>query len=197
MPSNSALTILGRLGKNTRAPSDTPCLIDSVVINNLPQGISVNCCLVHPKGSAVPVIVMNQNSYNVWIQQPLLAAEIYWVEHFPWDYGVEFHCEVENIKVAFQPLPPADIMATVKAVHDEPYTKPSKEANKEPHPKFGPCSNTKVTDFDFQREVECLPFKLNLGDILVDREHQAKFFDLIYSNQEVFSLHDEDLGYCD
>ena len=31
----------------------------------------------------------------------------------------------------------------------------------------------------------------------MDKEHQARFINLIYSNQEVFSLHDEDLGYCD
>ena len=64
-------------------------------------------------------------------------------------------------------------MATVKAVHDEPDTKPSKEANKEPHPKFGPHPNSNVADFDFQKEVEHLPFKLNLGDIQLDKEHQA------------------------
>ena len=96
--------------------------------------------------------------------------------------------------MAFQPLPLADIMATVKAVHDELDTKPSIEANKEPHPKFGPCPNTKAVDFNFQKEVECLPFKINLGDVLLNRELQAKFFDLISSNQEVFSLHDKDLG---
>ena len=89
LPGNSALTILGRLGKNTKVPSGTPCHIDTGAVNNLPQGISVNCCLVHPKGSAVLVILMDQNNYNVWVQQPLLAAEIYWVEHLPWDYGVE------------------------------------------------------------------------------------------------------------
>ena len=65
--------------------------------------------------------------------------------------------------MAFQPLPPADIVATVKAVHNEPDTKPSKEISKEPHPTFGPHPNTKVADFDFQKEVEHLPFKLNLG----------------------------------
>ena len=176
------------MGKNTKVPSSTPCLI---------EGISVNHCLVHPRGSAVPVIVMNQNNYNVWIQQPLLAAEIYWVEHLPWDYGVELHHEGENIEVAFQPLTPGDSLATVETVHDEPDTKPLKEANKEPHPKFGPCPNTNVADFDFQKEVECLPFKLNLGDIHLDKEHQAKFIDLIYIYKEDFSLHDEDLGYCD
>ena len=62
----------------------------------------------------------------------------------------------------FQPLSLAVIMATVKVVHDKPDTKPSKEASKETYPKFGLCPNTKVADFDFQKEVECLPFKLNL-----------------------------------
>ena len=138
VPGNSALTILGRLGKNTGVPSGTPCLVDTTAVNNLLQGTSVNCCLVHPKGSAVPVILMNQNNYNVWIWQPLLAAEIYWVENLPWDYGVELHQEGENIEVTFQPLPPADIMATVRWVHNEPDTKPSRQANDDPHPTLGP-----------------------------------------------------------
>ena len=94
--------------------------------------------------------------------------------------------------MAFQPIPPADIMATVKSVHDEPGVKPSAE----PRPTFGPRPDTSVADFNFKQEVECLPFKLNLGDVHLEKEHQARFFNLIYSNQEVFSLHDEDLGYC-
>ena len=104
-----------------------------------------------------------------------LAAEIYWVEHLSWDYGVELHQEGENIEVAFQPLPLADIMATGKVVHDEPDPLPSKEANKEPHPTFVLHPNTKAADFDFQKEVECVPFKFSLGDVLLDKEDQAKF----------------------
>ena len=61
----------------------------------------------------MPVILMNQNNHNIWIQQPLLAAEIYTVEHLPWDYGVEFQHHGDSVEVAFQPIPPADIMATV------------------------------------------------------------------------------------
>ena len=83
-------------------------------------------------------------------------------------------------------------MATVKSVHDEPDTKPCSE----PHPTFGPHPNTNMADFNFQQEVEHLPFKLNLGDVPLEKEHQARFINLIYSNQEVSSLHDEDLGYC-
>ena len=83
-------------------------------------------------------------------------------------------------------------MAAVKLVHDEP----GAESSAEPCPTFGPCPDTNAADFNFQQEVECLPFKLNLGDVHLEKEHQARFIDLIYSNQEVFSLHDEDLGYC-
>ena len=137
-PGNSALTIPGRLVKNTKVTSGTPCLIETAVVNNLPQGITMNCCSVHPKGTEVLVILMNQNNYNIWIWQPLLAAEMYWVEHLPWNYGVEFHQQGKSIEVAFQLLPPADIMATVNVVHDEPNTKPSNEAKKEPCPTFGP-----------------------------------------------------------
>ena len=147
VPGNSALTILGRLGKNTKVPSGIPCLIDTAAVSNLPQGISVNHCLVHPRGKMVPVILMNQNNHNIWIWQPLLAAEIYVVEYLPWDYGVEFQHLSNNIEVAFQPIPLADIMATVKSVHNEPGTNPSTE----PHPTFGPHPNTSAADFDFQQ----------------------------------------------
>ena len=140
VPGNSALTILGRLGKNTKVPSGTPC---AAAVSNLPWGISVNHCTVHPRGKTVLVILMNQNNHNIWIQQPLLAAEIYLVEHLPWNYGVEFQHQGNNIEVAFQPIPPADIMATVKLVHNEPGTKPSAE----PHPTFWTPSQYKCSRF--------------------------------------------------
>ena len=127
VPGTSALTTPGRLGKNTKVPSGTPCLVDTAAVNNLLQGISVNCCLAHPKGNVVPVIMINWNNHNVWIWQSLLAEEIFGVEHLPWDYGVELHQEGNKIEVAFQPLPMADIMASVKAVHNKPDKLPLKE----------------------------------------------------------------------
>ena len=54
----------------------------------------------------------------------------YWQQKFTGlniSHGVELHQEGENIEVAFQPLPLADIMATVKVVYDEPGAMPSKE----------------------------------------------------------------------
>ena len=77
VPGNSALTIPCRLGKNTKIPSGTSCLIDTAAVKNLPQGISVNCSLAHPKGSAVPLIVTNQNNHNIWNWQALLTTEFF------------------------------------------------------------------------------------------------------------------------
>ena len=197
MSNNSALTIPGRQGKNTKIPSGTSCLVDTDAVNNLPQGISVNHCLAYLKGSVVPVIMINQNNHNLLIWQPLLAAEFFGVQHIPWGYWVELHQEGGKIEVAFQPLLLADIMASVKVVHNEPdMVSLKKEASQEPHPTFGPHPNTQGIDIDFKKEIEHLPFKLNLGDIPLDKEHQTKFINLICSNQEVFSLHNEDLGYC-
>ena len=71
--------------------------------------------------------------------------------------------------------------------HDEPDQVTSKEASQEPHPTFGPHPNTKVADFNSEKEVKCLSFQLNLGDIPLEIEHQAKFIDLIYHNQEVYN----------
>ena len=172
--------------------------MDTSAIHYLPQGFSFNCCLAHPKDHVVPVIVMNQNNQNIWIWQPLLAAEMFWVEHLPWDYREERHQEGQNIEVVFQPLPIADIMASVH-VHDEPSKVPpvEKEASQESCPTFEPHPNTQVADFNVKKEVECFPFKLKLGDVPLEKEYQDKFINLIFSNLEVLFLHDEDFFYCD
>ena len=120
MPGNSALTIPGRIGKKIKICSATPCLIDTAAVSNLPWGTSINHCLAHPKGNVVLVTVVNQSNHNVWLQQPLLVAEMFYVEHLPWDYGVVFHQEGQNIEVAFQPMPRAEIRASLQVVHDEP-----------------------------------------------------------------------------
>ena len=65
-------------------------------------------------------------------------------------------------------------------------------------PLFGPRPDTQSADFNFEAEVKCLPFKLNLGDAAkLTCVQQSQFIDLIYDHPEVFSLHDEDLRFCD
>ena len=55
----------------------------------------------------------------------------------------------------------------------------------------------KAANFDFQAEVDCLPFKLNMGTkVNMTCEQQSQFINLFYDHPEVFSLHDENLGFC-
>ena len=67
----------------------------------------------------------------------------------------------------------------------------------EEKPKFGLPLDYDSPDFNFKRECERLPFPLNIGEAPLDLNQQKRFIELIYDNQEVFSLYDGDLGYCD
>ena len=63
--------------------------------------------------------------------------------------------------------------------------------------KFGPQPNFNDPNFDFCKELKRLPFPLNLGEVEMSTEQQVRFLKLIYDNQIVYSLCDEDLGLCD
>ena len=53
------------------------CMVEAREYNNLPMGIVVNRTMVTPnKCKWVPIVLVNTSSYNVWIHQPLLAADI-------------------------------------------------------------------------------------------------------------------------
>ena len=53
-------------------------------------------------------------------------------------------------------------------------------------------------NFDFKAEIDHLPFKLNTGTTVeMTHEQQSQFINIIYDHPEVFSLHVEDLGFCD
>ena len=64
---------------------------------------------------------------------------------------------------------------------------------KDEKPSFGIRPNTKNPDFDFKKELERLPFELNIGDA----PQQARLIDVIYDHTKVFSLFDGDLRFCD
>ena len=73
---------------------------------------------------------------------------------------------------------------------------PSEEESTPPLPSFGPVPNT-TKDNSSDDEVEKLPFKFNLRDTPFNKEEQDCLLSLVYNHQKVFSLHDEDLGFCD
>ena len=125
--------------------------------------------------------------------------EFFYVKHLAWDYGIEFHQDGQNIEVAFQPRLMSEIMASVQMVHDEPDHIPSVKggANQQPHPTFGPCPNTEVDDFNFGKEVEHLPFKLNLGDILWMMNTWPNLLIGFIVTWKYFLCMMEDMDYCD
>ena len=101
IPRNS--TILGCTNKLLRR---TTCLAEQVEHHNLPLGIVVNQYVAIPKARAIPVIIINTNKYNIWVRQPLLAAELYDAECNQIEYRATMDQEGENINIRFQPVPP-------------------------------------------------------------------------------------------
>ena len=62
---------------------------------------------------------------------------------------------------------------------------------------FGSRPDFNSPNYDFVKELARLPFPLNLGKVNLSKNQQVRFLELIYDNQSVFSLGDEDLGLCD
>ena len=201
IPANCMKVLQGRTIKMTQRLS---CMVEARECNNLSLGLVVNRTMVTPnKSKRVPVVIVNTNSYNVWIRQPLLAADMVEAGDCPWDYQpVMFH-KGSNIKVSFCPVPPPEIQAEVMAASASNSTKlndnkPDKTNIEQwEKPKFGPCPKFNNPNFNFERELSWLPYPMNIGDVDMSRTQQQKFLELIYDNQSMFSLCDEDLGLCD
>ena len=70
------------------------------------------------------------------------------------------------------------------------------EVEENPQPTFGLHPDVR-SNYSFEDEVQCLPFKFNLGDAPFNKEQQDQLLNLIYDYKEVVSLHNEDLGFCD
>ena len=84
IPANSVKILTGKMNKIQKKYS---CLIEPREINNLPLGVVVNRTIITPKKSKqVLIMLMNTNSYNIWIRQPLLAANVVEAEHCPCDH---------------------------------------------------------------------------------------------------------------
>ena len=189
---------------------------------NLPSGVAVNNTYVQPtKSGRITVCLQNTNEHNVWIRQPLYAGDLWDVEKEDWEHEPVLVRETETntITVKFQQVPPehmrkdifsqaAEMFGSDKTNENEekddsdnkqgldaPAT--STDAADQEKPEFIPRPDTSSADFEFQKELERLPFTINIGEAPLTREQQARFIDLIYEYKEVFSLYDGDLGYCD
>ena len=121
-----------------------------------------------------------------------MATELYTAECHPVEHQTAIEVEGDVANVSFLPVVPDTIRVQVGQV--ESTSADTSTPNPEEKPVFGPRPNTQAADFDFEAEIKCLPFKLNLGDeVKLTHVQQSWFIDLIYDHPEVFSLHDEDL----
>ena len=203
IPAGTSKVVIGKTQEKLPRGS---YMVEATDDDNLPCGVSVNHTYVNPtKAKQVSVILLNTNSYNVWIRQPLYAATIWDVDLKDWDYEpiITKSDEVDTFEVKLQPIPPEDlreeILSNATEVNQDINDTSGKRASKEKDekPSFGTKPNTKDPDFDFKKELERLPFELNIGDAPLTRDQQARLIDVIYSHTEVFSLFNGDLGFCD
>ena len=178
-------------------------MVEATDDDNLPCGVSVNHTYVNPtKAKQVSVILLNTNSYNVWIRQPLYAAAIWDVELKDWDYEpiITKSDEANMFEVKLQPVPPEDlreeILSNATEINQETNDTSGRSASKEKDekPSFGARPNTKDPHFDFKKKLERLPFELNIGDAPLTRNQQARLIDVIYSHTEVFHYLTETWG---
>ena len=179
-------------------------MIEARSQNNLPMGVVVNHTAVTPtKSKNVPVTLMNTNSYNVWIKQPLLAADIVEVDHCPWDYHSTMSRDGSEVDVSFCPVPNPDVQADVLSVNATRTEKKAGEMEttkgeeQRERPKFGPRPKFNSKNFDFKKELARLPFPVNIGEVELSPLQQKCFLELMYNHQSVLSLCDEDSGLCD
>ena len=183
------------LGHTTKVHPKAVCLVEQAEHHNLPQGIVVNRCVATVKSRSVPVVLINTTKQNVWLWQPLLAAELYTVEYHPVEHQVDIDVKGDIANVSFLPVVPDTIRVQVEQV--EATSTDTATPNPEEKLVFGPRPDTQSANFNFEAEVKHLPFKLNLGDeAKLTCIQQSQFIDLIYDHPEVFSLHNEDLGFC-
>ena len=164
--------------------------------HNLPPGIVINRCVDTTKARSVPVILVNTNRQNVWIQQPLLAAELFSADQVEEiEQRANMERQGDNIQISFSPVAPDPIRVRTEQV--ETVTPDIDPPIPNEKPSFGPRPDVKSANFDFKLEIDSLPFKLNLGTTVeMTHEQQSQFINIIYDHPEVFSLHDEDLGFC-
>ena len=120
-------------------------MIEATDNDNLPCGISVNHTYISPtKSRQVSVILLNTNTYNVWIHQPLYTTTIWDVELKDWEYEPIFTKDVSSNTVSPEDLH-EDILSHSTETEQEGSETKQKETTGEKHekPSFGAQPDTK------------------------------------------------------
>ena len=112
------------------------CLVEQAEHHNLPLGIVVNRCVAKVKARSVPVILINTTKQNIWLWQPLLAAELYTAEYHPVEHRADMEIKGENVNISFQPMVPKTIRVQAEQVEATPADISPPDSNE--RPVFGP-----------------------------------------------------------
>ena len=127
-------------------------MVEAIDNDNLPCGVSVNHTYLKPtKSRQVSVILLNTNSYNVWIHQPLYAATIWDVELKDWEYEpiIAKSKDSDTVEIKLQQVPPEDLRKEILSYAVETEQEDSKPLDKETSteqtdkPSFGARPDTK------------------------------------------------------
>ena len=158
VPGNSAITVLGWTNKIS---ARITCLVEQVQHHNLPPGIVINRCVATTKARSVPVILVNTNRQDTWIQQALLAAELFSADQVEEiEHRANMERQGDNIQISFSPVAPDSIR--VRSEQVETVTPDIDPPASNEKTSFGPRPDVKSENFDFKAEIDCLPFKLNM-----------------------------------
>ena len=113
IPANTSKVVVGKT--QDRLPRGS-YMVEATDDDNLPCGVSVNHTYVSPtRSKQVSVILLNTNSYNVWIRQPLYAATIWDVDLKDCDYEpiITKSTETDTFEIKLQPVPPEDLLEEI------------------------------------------------------------------------------------
>ena len=98
IPANSSKIIYGKNKKGKKGRKRGNMMLQKSRYSNMPAGLELNECLIGIKTKRIPVILINTNSYNVWIRKVYLAADMCEVDVQEWENEITLDM-VESNKV--------------------------------------------------------------------------------------------------
>ena len=182
------------LGKTSKINSNRSYMVETAAHANWPSGIVVNCSYDILQTSRTSMIEVNNTSRNIWIRQPFPTADIYKVELHPWQYCANLNREGNDIKISFQLAIPPEIEHDLQSNQMEAVEK----------------SVTSEVQGNLNQHlgliliwVQIIILKMSCSDchlgltygIPLSKEQQDWLLDLIYDYKDIFSMHNEYLGF--
>ena len=138
-------------------------MVEATDDDNLLCGGSIKHTYVNPtKSRQVSVILLNTNTYNVWIRQPLYAATIWDVELKDWEYEpiMTKDKDLDTVEIKLQQVLPEDLREEIlshamemEQEEDKPNGKDTSK-DKVEKPLFSARPDTKSPQFNFKKELE-------------------------------------------